>query len=97
MISYISQNLLPSVLGALGSPNAWVRILATIRVEIGHPLGVTVSNGLFMKLSHQSAGGAADVVPTRWTTPGVNLRRVLHVGSWNVLSLRGSPTASFIG
>ena len=23
----------------------------------------------------------------RWTTPGVNLRRVLHMGSWNVLSL----------
>ena len=34
-----------------------------------------------------SAGGAADVAPTRWTTPGVNLRRVLCVDSWNVLSL----------
>ena len=30
------------------------------------------------------AGGTADVAPT---TPGVNLRRVLRVGSWNVLSL----------
>ena len=27
------------------------------------------------------------MAPTRWTTPGVNLRRVLRVGSWNVLSL----------
>ena len=27
------------------------------------------------------------MAPTHWTTPGVNLRRVLHVGSWNVLSL----------
>ena len=27
------------------------------------------------------------MAPTRWTTPGVNLRRVLCVGSWNVLSL----------
>ena len=34
-----------------------------------------------------AAGGAADVAPTRWTTPGVNLRRGLSVGSWNVLSL----------
>ena len=34
-----------------------------------------------------SAGGAADVVPTRWTAPGVNLRRVLRVDSWNVLSM----------
>ena len=33
------------------------------------------------------AGGAPDVAPTRWTTPGVSLRRVLHVGSWNVPSL----------
>ena len=33
------------------------------------------------------AGGAADVAPARWTAPGVNLRRVLRVGSWNVLSL----------
>ena len=33
------------------------------------------------------ASGAADVAPTRWTTSGVNLRRVLRVGSWNVLSL----------
>ena len=33
------------------------------------------------------AGGAADVAPTCWTAPGVNLRRVLRVGSWNVLSL----------
>ena len=31
--------------------------------------------------------GAADVVPACWTTPGMNLQRVLHVGSWNVLSL----------
>ena len=34
-----------------------------------------------------SAGGAVDVAPARWTSPGVNLRRVLRVGSWNVLSL----------
>ena len=27
------------------------------------------------------AGGAADVAPTCWTAPGVNLRRVLRVGS----------------
>ena len=33
------------------------------------------------------AGGVADVAPTRWTTPWVYLRRVLRVGSWNVLSL----------
>ena len=33
------------------------------------------------------AGGAADVAPTRWTIPGVNLRRVLRVVSWSVLSL----------
>ena len=33
------------------------------------------------------AGGAGDVAPARWTAPGVNLRRVLRVGSWNVLSL----------
>ena len=33
------------------------------------------------------AGGVADVAPARWTAPGVNLRRVLRVGSWNVLSL----------
>ena len=32
-------------------------------------------------------GGTADVATTRWTTPGVNLRRVLRVGSWNVPSL----------
>ena len=35
----------------------------------------------------RGAGGATDVAPTRWTTPGVNLQRVLRVGSWNVLSL----------
>ena len=28
-----------------------------------------------------SAGGAADVALARWTTPGVNLRRALRVGS----------------
>ena len=33
------------------------------------------------------AGGAADVAPARWTTPRVNLQRVLRVGSWNILSL----------
>ena len=33
------------------------------------------------------AGAAADVGPKRWTSPGVNLRRVLSVGSWNFLSL----------
>ena len=27
------------------------------------------------------------MAPARWTAPGVNLRRVLRVGSWNVLSL----------
>ena len=32
-------------------------------------------------------GGAADVVPTRWTTLGVNFRKVLRVASWNTLSL----------
>ena len=25
-------------------------------------------------------GGAADVAPTRWTSPGANLRRVLRMG-----------------
>ena len=35
----------------------------------------------------RGADGAADGAPTRWTTAGVNLRRVLRVGSWNVLSL----------
>ena len=36
------------------------------------------------------ADGAADVALARGvalTTPGKNLRRILHVGSWNVLSL----------
>ena len=33
------------------------------------------------------AGWAANVAPKRWTTPGVNLRRDLRVGFWNVLSL----------
>ena len=33
------------------------------------------------------ADGAADVAPARWTAPGVILRRILRVGSWNVLSL----------
>ena len=27
------------------------------------------------------------VAPTRWTTPGVNLQTVLHVGFWNALNL----------
>ena len=27
------------------------------------------------------------MAPARWTTPGVNLQRVLRVGSWKVLSL----------
>ena len=33
------------------------------------------------------ASGAADVAPACWITPGVNLRSILRVGSWNVLSL----------
>ena len=35
----------------------------------------------------RGAGGTADVLATRWTAPGVKLRRVLRVGSWNILSL----------
>ena len=35
----------------------------------------------------RSSGGAADMALTRWTTPGVNLGRVVRVGSWNVLKL----------
>ena len=31
--------------------------------------------------------GAAEAAPARRTNPGVNLRRVLRVGSWNILSL----------
>ena len=34
-------------------------------------------------------GGAcevADVPPTRWTNPGVNLRGIVRLGSWNALS-----------
>ena len=31
--------------------------------------------------------GSAEAAPTRRTIPGVNLRRALRVGSWNVLSL----------
>ena len=31
--------------------------------------------------------GAADVAPARRTRPGVNLRRALRVGTWNILSL----------
>ena len=33
------------------------------------------------------AGRAADVAPTRWTTPEVNLRMVMRVGFWNAVSL----------
>ncbi|XP_045110009.1 uncharacterized protein LOC123503949 [Portunus trituberculatus] len=35
----------------------------------------------------EGAGGVADVEPARRTIPWVNLRRVLRVGFWNVLSL----------
>ena len=33
------------------------------------------------------AGGGADAAPARRTTLGMNLRRALRVGSWNILSL----------
>ena len=35
----------------------------------------------------QVADGIADVMPASWTIPGLNLQRVLHVGSLNILSL----------
>ena len=41
-------------------------------------------------ISNLGADRAADVAPTHWTTPGENLRRVLRVGSWNVLGLSES-------
>ena len=31
--------------------------------------------------------GAAEAAPTRRTSSDVNLQRVLHVGSWNILTL----------
>ena len=37
--------------------------------------------------SFGGAGRCADVAPARRTIPGVNLRRVLRVGSWNVQTL----------
>ncbi|KAG0730164.1 Craniofacial development protein 2 [Chionoecetes opilio] len=37
--------------------------------------------------SYGGGRGGAEVAPARRITPGINLRRVLRVGSWNVLSL----------
>lgn len=43
-----------------------------------------------------SGRGDAEVAPARGTRPGVNLRRVLRVGTWNILSLSEDRRLPFL-
>ena len=83
----------------LGGPT--MQISRVPRHQTGLPTGMTDAGesprepcvlrgagGPSSPISHfGGAGGAAVVAPTRWSIPGVKLRRVLRVGSWNILSL----------